>query len=143
MSVRKQGRSRCLAQLKDGTQCSRFALRSGGDFCHVHSQNFRPSGAAVPRPKPVSHLERLQRFAESRDPAVAMRAISQLVELEGAGVGSATTLPTSDDYRVFRETLAPEESESFAALVKSHKTLRTHLLTKYADVPAVRRVLKG
>ena len=111
MSVKKQRALQpCTALLKDGSRCGKYA-KAGEDFCSVHQPGYKPMGAAVPRPKPVSHEERLRRFAESSDPRVAMQAMAALDKRRNEDGSPAF------DGRAFLNALTPEERALMGSLV--------------------------
>ena len=144
MSVKKQtGQCPCTALLKDGSRCGRFyKVGDPEPFCSVHRKDFKPSGAAIPRPKPVSHEERLRRFAESSDPRVAMQAIGILERRSAPDEGGRERF----SGRAFIEVLTAEERERLRALISAFKELQREVYTRVPkvqpagwidDVPAV------
>ena len=112
MSVKKQRALQpCTALLRDGSRCGKYA-KAGEVFCAVHQPDYKPKGAAVPRPKPVTHEERLRRFAESPDPRVAMQAIGILEKRRTNEDGSPAF-----DGRAFLNALTTDEREQVRSLI--------------------------
>jgi hypothetical protein len=133
MSVTKQsGRFPCTALLKDGSPCGRYYKKGDPEpFCSVHRKDFKPTGAAVPRPKPVTHHERLRRFAESSDPRVAMQAIGILERrAEGGSKQDANSA-----RRAFIDALADDERAQLQTILAQYKELQRVVYRRRPDLP--------
>jgi hypothetical protein len=119
----------CTALLRDGSRCGKYA-KADDVFCAVHQPGYKPTGAAVARPKPVSHEERLRRFAESSDPRVAMQAIGILERRRDASEGRPTL-----DPRAFIDALTPDERDHLRDLIAQLRELQRAV---YDRVPKLR-----
>jgi hypothetical protein len=133
VSVSKQtGRFPCTALLKDGSPCGRYYKKGDPEpFCSVHRKDFKPTGAAVPRPKPVSHVERLRRFAESSDPRVAMAAIAALDRRSS----DDKQTPSGISARALLDAMTPEEREQAAVIVGQYRELQRAVYRRRPDLP--------
>jgi hypothetical protein len=115
------GQCPCTALLKDGSRCGRYYKAGAPEpFCSVHRKDFKPTGAAVPRPKPISNEERLRRFAESNDPRVAMQAIGILERRAEGGSKQDANIAR----RVFLDALTDNERDQLQSILDQYKELQ-------------------
>jgi hypothetical protein len=125
----------CIALLRDSTRCGKYA-KTGETLCAVHQPGYTPQGAAVPRPKTLTHQERLELFARSNDERVAMQAIGMLERLRG---GDATVDPRAD-YRILVAALTATEREQLTAFIMQFQQFKEQVYVRRPDLrPALAR----
>jgi len=124
----KRPLQQCVALLKDGTRCGKFA-KAGETLCAVHQPGYVPKGAAVPKPKVLTHQQRLEMFAQSSDERIAMQAISLLEKRRGTQESSPR-----EESAALVAALTDDERDQLAAIIGQLKAFKEQIYLRRPDL---------
>jgi hypothetical protein len=124
----KRPLQQCVALLQNGTRCGKFA-KDGEQLCAVHRPGYVPKGAAVPKPKVLTHQQRLEMFARSSDERIAMQAISLLEKRRGTNDPEPR-----ETCAALVAALTDDEREELSAIIAELKAFKERIYLRRPDL---------